>query len=126
MQRTLAITFALCSSVAHADETTARQKYEAGEQAYNLGQFKRAVELFSEAYEQSPDPTFLFNIAQTYRQAGDCKQAQFFYKRYLAIKDGDTKKPLKPERRSEIEQRINELEECIKRDLANKPPDQLD
>ena len=125
MKRLLVAAVVLWGPVAHADEATAKKKYEEGERAYNLGQFKRAVELFTEAYEQHPNPTFLFNIAQTYRQSGDCKQAQFFYKRFLALKANDPK-PLKPERVAEIEQRIAELEECIKREMANKPPDQLD
>lgn len=126
MKRLFVAAVVVWGSVANADEPTAKKKYEEGERAYNLGQFKRAVELFTEAYEQHPNPTFLFNIAQTYRQAGDCKQSQFFYKRFLALKANDPQKPLKPERVAEIEQRIAELEECIKREMANKPPDQLD
>jgi hypothetical protein len=101
-------------------------RLEDGERAYNLGKFKEAVDLFTQAYEQFPNPAYLFNIAQTYRQSGDCKQAQFFYKRFLALKQQDTKKPLTAQRKAEVESRIAELEECIRRELANKPPDQLD
>lgn len=116
----------LSSSVALADEASARKTYDAGERAYNLGQFDRAVELFKQAYEDWPEPAFLFNIAQTYRQAGNCKQALFFYKRFLALKQTDTKKPIKPELQAEVEKRILELEECIRRELASQPPDALD
>jgi hypothetical protein len=116
----------LWSSSALADEATAKKKYAEGESAYNLGEFDKAVELFKEAYAQWPEPAFLFNIGQTYRQAGNCKEALFFYKRYLALKQNDTKKPLKPEVRAEVEKRIVELDECIKRELASRPPDQLD
>ena len=91
------LTVALWSATAFADEASARKKYDAGERAYNLGEFHKAVELFKEAYADWPEPAFLFNIAQTYRQAGDCKQALFFYKRFLALKQQDTKKPIKPE-----------------------------
>jgi hypothetical protein len=116
----------LWSSSVLADEATAKKKFAQGESAYNLGEFDKAVELFKEAYAEWPDPAFLFNIGQTYRQAGNCKEAMFFYKRYLALKQNDTKKPLKPEVKAEVEKRIVELDECIKRDLASKPPDQLD
>lgn len=116
----------LSSSVALADEASARKTYDAGERAYNLGQFDRAAELFKQAYEDWPEPAFLFNIAQTYRQSGNCKQALFFYKRFLALKQSDTKKPIKPELQAEVEKRILELEECIRRELASKPPDALD
>jgi hypothetical protein len=120
------LTVALWSATAFADEASARKKYDAGERAYNLGEFHKAVELFKEAYADWPEPAFLFNIAQTYRQAGDCKQALFFYKRFLALKQQDTKKPIKPELQAEVEKRIIELEECMRRELASKPPDALD
>jgi hypothetical protein len=118
----------LCTTlgIARADEATAKQRYEAGEHAYNLGQFQHAIELFTQAYEQWPEPAFLFNIAQAYRQAGDCKQALFFYKRFLSLKATDTKKPIKPAIKEEVEGRITELEDCVKREIASKPPDSLD
>ncbi len=120
------LTVALWSGTAFADMATARQKFSAGERAYNLGEFDKAVSLFKEAYEAEPDPAFLFNIAQSYRQAGDCKEAVFFYKRYLALKQNDIKKPLRPEVKAEVEKRIVELEECMRRELASRPPDTLD
>ena len=127
MIRTLVVVaIGLWPLFAHADEAKARQLYESGERAYNLGEWQKAIELFRQAYEEQAEPAFLFNLAQTYRQAGDCKQALFFYKRFLALKVNDTKKPLKPALKTEVEQRIAELDECIKRDLASKPPDQLD
>lgn len=125
-RRGLVLALALYSSTALADEVTARKDFEAGERAYNLGDFNKAAELFKQAYDEWPKPEFLFNLAQTYRQAGDCKQALFFYKRFLSLKQNDTKKPIKPELKQEVENRIGELEECTKRELANKPPDQLD
>ena len=114
------------SSLALADEATARKDFAAGERAYNLGEFDKAIDLFKKAYEEWPEPAFLFNVAQTYRQTGDCKQALFFYKRFLALKQNDTKKPIRPELKSEVEKRIVELEECMRRELASKPPDELD
>jgi hypothetical protein len=117
----------VCSAaIAFADESSARKLFDDGERAYNLGEFDKAVSLFKQAYEAWPEPAFLFNVAQTYRQMGDCKQAVFFYKRFLALKEQDTKKPLKPERKAEIENRIAELDACVKRELAAKPPTELD
>ncbi|HEY5927255.1 MAG TPA: tetratricopeptide repeat protein [Kofleriaceae bacterium] len=123
----LVVALGVCPAVvAHADEASAKSLYEQGERAYNLGQFPKAIELFTQAYEASPKPAFLFNIAQTYRQAGDCKQSLFFYKRYLALAENDPKKPIKPELKAEVEKRITELDDCLKREIANKPPDSLD
>jgi len=131
MKRTRLVSLVLALALtpvglAHADEATARKLYDDGERAYNLGEFPKAAELFRKAFEEWPEPAFLFNLAQTYRQTGDCKQAAFFYKRFIALKEQDTKKPLKPERKAEVEQRIAELDECIKREMASKPPTELD
>jgi hypothetical protein len=127
MIRILVVSLVLLSSAAaRADEAAARKSFEAGERAYNLGEFDKAVELFRKAFEEWPEPAFLFNLAQTYRQAGDCKQAAFFYKRFLALKEDDTKKPLRAELKQEVEKRIVELEECVKREIASKPPTALD
>ena len=127
LRTSVIVALSLCTAtVARADEATAKQQYEQGARAYNLGQFQKAIELFTSAYEQWPEAAFLFNIAQAYRQAGDCKQALFFYKRFLALKENDTKKPVSAEVRKEVEGRVVELDECVKRDIASKPPDQLD
>jgi hypothetical protein len=114
------------NAVAFADEAAARKSFEAGERAYNLGEFPKAIDLFKAAYDEWPEPAILFNLAQTYRQLGNCKQAQFFYKRFLALKEQDTKKPIRPDLRTEVEKRIAELEDCLKRELASQPPSGLD
>jgi tetratricopeptide (TPR) repeat protein len=111
------------ASPAHADRTKAKEFYDQAEKQYNLGKFDSAVDLYTKAYEEWPEPGFLFNIAQAYRQAGNCKQALFFYKRFLSLKAADQAKPIAPTLRQEVEARIAELEECTKRELANKPPD---
>lgn len=103
--------------------------YKEGETQYNLGNFDKAVDAFKQGFAVEPSDSkksaYLYNIAQSYRMAKDCSNAQFFYKRYLALKDNDTKKPLKPEKRQEIEDRIKELDDCIKQQEAirAKPPD---
>jgi tetratricopeptide (TPR) repeat protein len=122
----VALAIVLSTSPVFADEATARKRFSDGERAYNLGEFDKAVELFKQAYSEWPEPAFLFNVAQTYRQAGDCKQALFFYKRFLALKQNDTKKPINPALQTEVEKRIVELEECLRRELASKPPDALE
>ncbi|MGE0545844.1 MAG: tol-pal system YbgF family protein [Kofleriaceae bacterium] len=103
--------------------------YREGENFYNVGKFNEAVEAFKKGFELEPSDTkksaYLYNIAQSYRQAKDCINAQFFYKRYLALKDTDTRKPLTPEKRQEVEDQITALDECAKQQEAtrNKPPE---
>src|SRR5437870_2861996 len=124
----------LCASVllpalALAQPKTPDDWYKEGENKYNLGDFQGAVDAFKKGFELEPSESkkaaYLFNVAQAYRMAKDCYNAQFFYKRYLALKEGDTKKPLKEEKRKEIEDRIKELDECARQQEAikNKPPD---
>lgn len=117
-------------AIALAQPKSADDFYKEGETQYNLGNFLPAVEAFKKGFELEPSESkkaaYLYNVAQAYRQAKDCSQAQFFYKRYLALKENDQKKPLRPEKRQEIEDRIKELDECARQQEAirNRPPDQ--
>lgn len=119
----------LAPSLAFAQPKSADDFYKEGETQYNLGNFQAAVDAFKKGFELEPvdskKAAYLYNVAQAYRQNKDCGNAQFFYKRYLALKENDTKKPLKPEKRTEIEDRIKELDECARQQEAirNKPPD---
>jgi len=128
------LTLLVCASVlvpalAAAQPKTPDDFYKEGETQYNLGNFPAAVDAFKKGFELEPNESkksaYLFNVAQAYRQAKDCSNAQFFYKRYLALKENDVKKPLAPAKRQEIEDRIKELDECAKQQEAirNKPPD---
>ena len=99
-------------------EETARQHHERGTMHYNLGQFEDAIAEYRKGYEQKPDPIFLFNIAQTYRQLGAHEKALFFYQRYFSSA------PDAPNR-AEVQARIAELEPLVSADrhaLAAAPP----
>src|SRR5512144_2692319 len=120
-------TILLCAAVlfpalALAQPKTPDDWYKEGETKYNLGDFPGAVEAFKKGFELEPNESkkaaYLFNVAQAYRMEKDCSNAQFFYKRYLALKENDTKKPLKEEKRKEIEDRIKELDDCAKQQEA--------
>ena len=125
-----AVGVAATASVAMAQPVkTAADYYKEGDDQYNLGNFAGAVEAFKKAFEAETDsakkPAYLYNIAQAYRLAKDCKNSLFFYKRFMALRGSDTVKPLKPAVRTEVEGRIVELEACVKQqDAATiKPPD---
>lgn len=91
----------------------AQNLFAKGNTAYNLGRFDVAVDLFSKAYEASPQPEFLYNIAQSYRAGGNCKQALHFYKRFRSLKEQDTAAPLSQKKKDEIEKFISDLTECV-------------
>ncbi|CAN5244440.1 hypothetical protein BH11MYX1_BH11MYX1_31360 [soil metagenome] len=108
----------LWSALAVAEPKSSDDWYKEGETQYNLGNFDKAADAFKQGYTlesvETKKPAYLYNVAQAYRQGKKCKDAGFFYKRYLALKEQDTAKPLKSEKRAEIEGWIGELAECEK------------
>jgi tetratricopeptide (TPR) repeat protein len=64
----------------------ARTHYAAGLNAYNVGDFDRAITEWKAAYRLHGSPDFLFNIAQAYRGKRDYEQAVFFFNAYLREK----------------------------------------
>jgi hypothetical protein len=119
----------LWSALAGADPKTADEWYKEGENQYNLGDFDKAADAFKQGFAlettDSKKPAFLYNVAQAYRQANKCKDAVFFYKRFLSLKDSGMGKPLADDKHKEIEGLIGELDACAKNQeaLAKKPPD---
>src|SRR5687768_12497500 len=98
----------LATGLAHAEgpPTEAKELFEAARTAYNLGNFEEAVEKFKRGYELSEEPAFLYNVAQSYRQMRECREALFFYKRFLAM-SRHRGRVLQRER--EIDERITEM-----------------
>ncbi|HEY4176388.1 MAG TPA: hypothetical protein VGM90_06135 [Kofleriaceae bacterium] len=113
----LAILSLFVPALAFAQPKTAEDFYNEGSTQYNLGNFKAAAEAFKKGFELEPDDakknSYLFNVAQSYRQDKDCEKSVFFYKRYLALKESDTKKPLTPQKKQEVEGWISEGETCM-------------
>ena len=72
-RRVAALTFA--AAPAHAEDAEkARQLFQQGSKYYDLGQFDKAIEAWQQGYDQKPDPGFLYNIAQAYRQKQDAAE----------------------------------------------------
>src|SRR3954470_14919341 len=61
----------------------ARQHAAKAKVHYDLGEFEKAAEEYKLVYRIRPIPALLFNIAQSYRQAGQYEKAKQFYKAYL-------------------------------------------
>ena len=129
LRTALVASLLLTARLAAASPTTSDGWYEEGQTQYTLGNFDKAVDAFKKGFEletaDQKKPSYLYNIAQAYRQANDCKNSVFFYKRFLAMKANDTAKPLKPETKSDVDGWIKDGEACMKQqdDLRNKAPD---
>ena len=112
-----ALSFAPGQAHAQGDSEAKKQAtefYKQGTTQFKLGNFDDAIALFKKAYETHPHHAFLFNLGQAYRQKGDCKQAIFFYKGYLAEAGAKAKN------RPVVEEHIEELKEICKATEDNK------
>lgn len=118
----------LLPALAWAEPKTAEEWYKEGENQYNLQNFEKAVEAFKQGFALETNETkkaaYLFNVAQSYRQANDCKNAYFYYKRFLSLKDNDPGRPLSATMRKQVEDRIAELEQCAQQaqSISKRPP----
>ncbi|QRO02944.1 tetratricopeptide repeat protein [Archangium violaceum] len=70
-------------------EAQARARFAQGNLSYDLAEFNKALDAYSDAYRLMPLPGFLFNIAQCHRQLGNPERAAFFYRRYLTLSKGE-------------------------------------
>lgn len=68
---------------ADAAETKSRELYKEAQKLFDVGQFDKALELYTEAYKLKQLPGFLFNIAQCHRQMGNWERAGFFFGRFI-------------------------------------------
>jgi tetratricopeptide (TPR) repeat protein len=66
--------------------TRARALFERAEVHFNVGEFEKALDLYSRAYKTKQLPAFLFNIAQCHRYLEQWERALFFYNRYLSLR----------------------------------------
>jgi len=97
------------------DAEKARQLFQQGSKYYDVGQFDKAIEAWQAGYDQKPDPGFLYNIAQAYRQKQDATKAIFFYKGYL-------RNSPKAHNRADVEQKIAQLQKQLDSGGSGTPP----
>ena len=82
---------ATATGSAHADNalrpekipTKAKDLATRGRIYHDAGDYQAAIAAFKEAYVLAPSPGLLFNIAQSYRLAGNCDEAAWMYRRFL-------------------------------------------
>ena len=92
--------------LAQNNEDQARILYEIGDRHFNLAEYDQAISAFGKAYELSPRPALLFNIAQAYRLRGDCARALQLYHNYLRLEPQAAP-------RAKVEGYIADLEKCV-------------
>ncbi|MCU0696570.1 MAG: tetratricopeptide repeat protein [Myxococcaceae bacterium] len=106
-------------------EQQARGLFGEAQTAYDVGEFERALTLYSDAYKLKALPGFLFNIAQCHRQLGNYERAAFFYGRF--IDNSSTTAPnvaLARELLSDVSRRQAEKEAAEKKAADRKAADE--
>lgn len=66
-----------------AARAAAEDHYKRAIGLFNGDQFRAAVDEFKKAYAADPEPLYLYNIAQSFRFAGDAPRALDYYEQYL-------------------------------------------
>ncbi len=85
----------LCAHAEPADDAglavpeKARALSDRGRQLQRDGKYREALDAYRAAYVLAPSPGLLFNLAQVYRLAGDCDDAAWMYRRFLATDPRD-------------------------------------
>ena len=88
------------------DTSKVEKLFDEGTKHYDLGQYDAAIVAFKQAYALMPDPSFLYNIGQSYRQKNSCRDATAAYQSYL--------RDAPDEDRQKVEQFIRDLADCVK------------
>jgi hypothetical protein len=61
----------------------AKEHFINGQEYYEQGQYKDAIDEFEKAYSLDARPKLLFNIAQSYEKLGNLKKSVDYFKRYV-------------------------------------------
>jgi tetratricopeptide (TPR) repeat protein len=108
-----------------ADLEQARKHAAQAKVHYDLGEFAKAAEEYILVYRVRPLPALLFNIAQSYRQAGEYDKARQFYESYLRESpEGETSAQVRKALREIDELQAKEkLAKAIPPTGVKQPPD---
>lgn len=112
----LLVALALPAEAQDADrERAARAHFEEAQRAYTAGDFPRAAQEFSLAYDLHPSPEVAFNVARVSERAGDLDVAIRFYELYLRTAtlpeaDAATARATLERLRLERERRANQIQ----------------
>src|SRR5688572_5949016 len=82
----LTLAIVLFSAQARAEgDADSKARFKRATAQFSLGRFKLAAQEYEQLYEKHPEQSvLLYNVAQSYRLAGEPDKALFFYRRYLA------------------------------------------
>jgi len=112
---TLGLLAGRSSAATPEEREQARRHYESATRKYDTGRFEEAAAEFQQVFDLIGDPALLFNIAQSFRLAQKPDKALLFYRSYL-------RRAPDAASRAEVEKRIAELTELVRRQPPPAPP----
>jgi len=106
----------LATSVAGRARAEETQKEELkARKLFGAGDFKSALDIYTDLYARNPHPTYMRNIGRCYQNLGEPERAITAFREYLR-----TAKDLTPKARTEVEGFIKEMED-LERSRAPAP-----
>ena len=121
MIRVLALLLLLTGS-AHADDD-AVTLYRRGDEAFQAGRYREAIEAFAAGYKLDPRPEFLLNLAQCHRALGNQDKAIDYLERFLEeAPPGHRLRPAAEKTLAEIRATVPRPEPEPPRPPAKEPP----
>lgn len=88
------------------DYAAAGQYFDAAQEAFQKGDFKRAAQQYAAAHAITKDSALLFSIGESWQRAGEPQKALDAYRAYLREQPTASERP-------EVEKRIKALEEAL-------------
>jgi tetratricopeptide (TPR) repeat protein len=114
----IAVLLALAAPLHAEPVAEARDHFERGARAYELGDYRRAIAEYRASYELAPRALLLYDLGQAYRKLGELERALQAYRQYLARSPSGRYRDAAAAQARELEQLIE-----AQRKLAAAPPD---
>jgi hypothetical protein len=121
----LLVVVSLCASPAFAGKRArAKRQFNTAEKYYKVGQFQKAIEHYTRAYELVPLAPLLFNLGQCHKQLGNCERAVFYYETFLRESPDAANAPLASELLDECRQTLAATAAPVEEATDEPPPEE--
>jgi tetratricopeptide (TPR) repeat protein len=120
------------AEIAQHLDGVARQHFEAGETAYRMGKFAKAISEYEQAYALVPKPALLYNLGQAHRKqyaldgkVEHLRSARELFQAYLREVPDSPQKPVLHEIMRALEKQLQDFERKMRAELATPEPAKL-
>lgn len=104
---------------------TVEELFDAGQHAYDGGDYALAIDRWEAAYQLSKEPGLLFNLGQAHRRAGNCARALSSYRQFVATDPTSDRRSLANEFVRDLETRCGSLQRPDRQPITKQPATQM-